>query len=61
MRSEDDIHDATSPIDTSFDYSLFFMDECDPVTYEEAKEESKWRKAMDEKSTQSRRMTCGSL
>ena len=49
MRSLDEIYDATSPIDTPFDYSLFcLMAECDPVTFEEAKEENKWSKAMDE-------------
>ncbi|KAI3700974.1 hypothetical protein L2E82_45615 [Cichorium intybus] len=49
MRSLDDVYDVTSPIETLFDYSLFcLMAESDPVTYEEAKDESKWGKAMDE-------------
>ncbi|WOG95118.1 hypothetical protein DCAR_0314420 [Daucus carota subsp. sativus] len=49
MRSLDDIYEATSPVQTTFDYSLFcLMAECDPVTFEEASEESKWNKAMDE-------------
>ncbi|XP_074378708.1 uncharacterized protein LOC141720258 [Apium graveolens] len=49
MRSLDNIYEATTPVQTSFDYSLFFlMAECDPVTFEEASEESKWNKAMDE-------------
>lgn len=49
MRSLENIYDATSPVQTTFDYSLFcLMAECDPVTFEEASEESKWNKAMDE-------------
>ena len=49
MRSLDSIYEATSPVQTTFDYSLFcLMAECDPVTFEEASEESKWNKAMDE-------------
>ena len=49
MRSLDNIYEATSPVQTTFDYSLFcLMVECDPVTFEEASEESKWNKAMDE-------------
>ncbi|KAL8094563.1 hypothetical protein AgCh_036190 [Apium graveolens] len=49
MRSLDDIYEATSPVQTTFDYSLFcLMVECDPVTFEEVSEESKWNKAMDE-------------
>ncbi|KAL8135853.1 hypothetical protein AgCh_010456 [Apium graveolens] len=49
MRSLDNIYEVTSPVQTSFDYSLFYlMAECDPVTFEEASEENKWNKAMDE-------------
>ncbi|XP_074347359.1 uncharacterized protein LOC141686208 [Apium graveolens] len=49
MRSLDNIYEVTSPVQTTFDYSLFcLMAECDLVTFEEASEESKWNKAMDE-------------
>ncbi|KAL8103772.1 hypothetical protein AgCh_028101 [Apium graveolens] len=49
MRSLDNIYEATSPVQTSFDYFLFcLMVECDPVTFEEASEESKWNKSMNE-------------
>ena len=49
MLSPDNIYKPTSPVQTTFDYSLFcLMAECDPVTFEEASEESKWNKAMDE-------------
>ncbi|XP_074369126.1 uncharacterized protein LOC141709860 [Apium graveolens] len=49
MRSPDNIYEATSPVQTSFDYSLFYLiDECDPFTFEEASQESKWNKDMDE-------------
>ena len=49
MRNLDDIYDATSPVQTTFDYSLLcLMAECDPGTFEEASEESKWNKAMNE-------------
>ncbi|KAL8087732.1 hypothetical protein AgCh_037766 [Apium graveolens] len=49
MRSLDNIYEATSPVQKSFDYSLFcLMAECNPVTFEEASEERKWNKAMDE-------------
>ncbi|XP_074378306.1 uncharacterized protein LOC141719820 [Apium graveolens] len=49
MRSLDNIYEVISLVQTTFDYSLFcLMAECDPVTFEEASEEGKWNKAMDE-------------
>ncbi|XP_061349454.1 uncharacterized protein LOC133294723 [Gastrolobium bilobum] len=49
MRSLSDIYDATDPVQTTLDYSLFcLIAECDPVTYEEAVENEKWKKAMND-------------
>ena len=61
MRSLNDIYEATSPVQTTFDYSLLcLMAECDPVTFKEASEESKWNKAMDEEIDAIRRIILGS-
>lgn len=55
-RSLNDIYNSTEPVETQFDYSLFcLMTECDPVTYEEAIEDNKWKKAMDEEIAAIRR------
>ncbi|KAK4258396.1 hypothetical protein QN277_007851 [Acacia crassicarpa] len=49
MRSLSDIYDATDPVQTTLDYSLFcLVAECDPVTYEEAANDEKWKKAMND-------------
>ncbi|PHT36714.1 hypothetical protein CQW23_24414 [Capsicum baccatum] len=56
MRSLHEIYEDTEPIETTFDYSLFcLMAECDPVTYEEANVDVKWKKAMDEEIAAIRR------
>lgn len=47
-RSLCEIYEDTEPIETTLDYSLFcLIAECDPVTYEEANEDMKWKKEMD--------------
>ncbi|KAG9450658.1 hypothetical protein H6P81_010623 [Aristolochia fimbriata] len=48
-RSLSDIYNVTKPIELTEDYTLYcLLAESDPVTFEEAAQDKKWRKAMDE-------------
>ncbi|KAG9450495.1 hypothetical protein H6P81_010460 [Aristolochia fimbriata] len=48
-RSLSDIYNVTEPIELTEDYTLYcLLAESDPVTFEEAAQDKKWRKAMDE-------------
>lgn len=49
MRSLRYIYEVTEPIETILDYSLFcLMTECDPIIYEDAIKDVRWKKEMDE-------------
>ena len=56
MRSLRDLYNDTEPIEMMEDYTLFFLlAEYDSVSYNEAAQEDKWRKAMDDEIESIRR------